>query len=61
MTTGKRYEQILNQDLGEENQQRVLLYSKDAGSFGIKSDGDFTPLELNYSKKDMIIEEEPFS
>jgi hypothetical protein len=45
MTTGKRYEQNLNQDLGEENQQRVLLYSKDAGSFGIKSDGDFTPLE----------------
>jgi len=37
------------------------LYSKDASSFDIKSDGDFTPLEINHSKKDMIIEEEPFS
>jgi hypothetical protein len=39
----------------------VLLYSKDASSFTLKSDGDFTPVEMNPSKKNMIIEEEPFS
>ena len=64
LTTGKRLDPILNQDLVEETPQhkRILLYSKDATPFSFQSEGDFTPAELQYPpKKNMIIEEESYS